>query len=204
MKSHSLTEHEKSLLSRELNSDIPPKNVNYADYLLPFELLFTDIDLCEVPNYDKEFIRSRLRDCAFTYFRDSSKIHENNLSKEEHLALKDLIKNRDLVIQKADKGNIVVILNKNDYISRMKVILNDSSKFQKPSIDQSKVLNHIVHMENRVINVLKKLKNKKITSENKYEDLYPEGSHPGILCGRARFINLLRMVFHPSVLFYQL
>ena len=186
VKSHSLTEHEKSLLSRELNSAIPPKNVNYADYLLPFELLFRDIDLCEVPNYDKEFIHSRLRDYAFTYFRDSSKINENNLSKEEHLALKHLIKNRDLVIQKPDKGNIVVILNKNDYISRMKVILNDSSKFQKLSIDQNKVLNHIVHMENRIINVLKKLKNKKIISENIYEDLYPVGSLPGILCGRAK------------------
>ena len=102
------------------------------------------------------------------------------------MALKDLIKNRDLVIQKADKGNIVVILNKNDYISRMKVILNDSSKFQKLSIDQNKVLNHIVHMENRIINVLKKLKNKKIISENIYEDLYPVGSLPGILCGRAK------------------
>ena len=64
----------------------------------------------------------------------------------EHLALKDLIKNRDLVIQKADKGNTIVILNKNDHISGMKVILNDSSKFQKLSIDQNKVFNHIVHM----------------------------------------------------------
>ena len=80
--SHSLTEHEKSLLSRGLNFAIPPKNVNYADYLLPFELLFRDIDLCHVPSYDKEFIRSKLRNCAFTYFRDSSKIYENNLSKE--------------------------------------------------------------------------------------------------------------------------
>ena len=62
----------------------------------------------------------------------------------------------------------LVILNKNDYISRMKVILNDSSKFQKLSIDQNKVLNHIVYMENRIIDVLKKLKNKKIISENKY------------------------------------
>ena len=50
----------------------------------------------------------------------------------------------------------------------MKVILNDSSKFQKLSIDQNKVLNHIVYMENRIIDVLKKLKNKKIISENKY------------------------------------
>ena len=41
-------------------------------------------------------------------------------------------------------------------------------------------------MENRIINVLKKLKNKKIISENIYEDLYPVGSLPGILCGRAK------------------
>ena len=88
----------RSLLSRGLNFVIPSKNVNYADYLLPFELLFRNIDLCEIPSYDKEFIRSRLNDCAITSFRDSGKINENNLSKKEHLALKYLIKNRDLII----------------------------------------------------------------------------------------------------------
>ena len=50
---HSLAELEKSLLSRELNFPIPPTNVNCADYLLPFELLFRDIDSCEIPSYDK-------------------------------------------------------------------------------------------------------------------------------------------------------
>ena len=34
--SHQLTEHEKSLLSRSLDFAIPPKNLNYADYLLLF------------------------------------------------------------------------------------------------------------------------------------------------------------------------
>ena len=92
--------------------------------------------MCEISSYDKEFIRSRLRDCAIISFRDSGKINENNLSKKEYLALKDLIKNRDLIIQKADKGNTVVILNKNDYIFKIKVILSDSSKFQKLSINQ--------------------------------------------------------------------
>ena len=181
----SLSEHEISLLSGGLNFAIPPKNVNYTDYLLPFELLFRDIDLREIRSYDKEYIRGRLSGCAFTSFRDSSKINENNLSKEEHLALKDLIKNKALIIQKADKGN-TVILNKNDYISKMKVILSYSSNFQKLSIDQNKVLNHIVHMENRIIDVLKKLENKTIISEKKYEDLYPVGSSPGILYGRAK------------------
>ena len=83
------------------------------------------------------------------------------------MALRDLIKNRDLVLQRADKGNTVVILNKNDYISKFKVILGDSSKFKKLSIDQNKVLNHVVHMENRIIDAFKKLKNRKIIYRKK-------------------------------------
>ena len=41
-------------------------------------------------------------------------------------------------------------------------------------------------MENRIIDVLKKLKKKKIISEKKYEDLYPVGSSPGIIYGPAK------------------
>ena len=74
----------------------------------------------------------------------------------------------------------------------MKVILSDSSKFQKLSIDQNKVLNHIAHMENRIIDVFKKLKKKKIISEKKYEDLYLGGSSPGILYGRAKLHETIK------------
>ena len=56
-----------------------------------------------------------------------------------------------------------------------------SSKFQKLSIDQNKVLNHIIHREDTIIDVLTKIKFKKIISEKKYEDLYPVGSSPAIL-----------------------
>ena len=59
----------------------------------------------------------------------SGKINQNNLLKEEHLCLKDLMKNINLIIQNADKGNTVVVLNENDYISKMKVILIELSNF---------------------------------------------------------------------------
>ena len=153
------------MLTRGLNFALPRKNLYYADYILPFELLFRDIDLNEISSYKKIFIRSRLRDCALTSFRYSGNINENNLSKEEHLALKDLMKKRSLVIRNADKGNAVVT----DYISKIKVILSDSSKFPRISIQQNKVLKYIVHMENRIIDVLIKLKSKKIIYEKKYE-----------------------------------
>ena len=193
------------MLSRALNFAILTKNVNYADYLLAFELLFRDIEFCEIPSYDKEFLRSRLRDCAFTSLGESSKINENNLSKEEHLALEYPIKNRNLVTQNADIGDIVVTLNKNDYISKTKMILSDSSKFEKVSIDQNKVLNHIIHAENRIIDVpqkLKKKKNKILKTNMKIFILSAQvlGFYMVVL----KLIRLLRMVFHISDLFYQL
>ena len=50
---HVLNTTEKSLLSKGLNFAIPPKNINYADYMLPFELLYRDVDFLEVANLDK-------------------------------------------------------------------------------------------------------------------------------------------------------
>ena len=54
---------------------------------------------------------------------------ENNLPKAEFDALKSLIRNKELIILKADKDNTVVLLNRKDYISKMKLILADTSKF---------------------------------------------------------------------------
>ena len=164
-----------------MNFAIPPKNLNYGDYLLPFELLFRGINLLDIPRTDRDFIQGRLRDCAFKSYRDMDKNIDRNLSKEEHFALKNLVKNKDLIIQEAGKGNTVVILNKNDYNLKMKKILSDTSKFQKLSIDKNKVLNHIVNMENRITEVLNELKEKQQISEKKYMDLHPVGSRPGIL-----------------------
>ena len=169
-----------------MNFAIPPKNFNYADYSLPFELLFRDIDLLDIPRTDRDFMQGRLRDCAFTSYRDVGKNIDRNLSKEEHFALKNLVKNKDLVIQQADSGNTVVILNKNDYSLKMKKTLSDTSKFQKLSIDKNKVLNHIVNMEYRITEVLKKLKEKQQISEKKYMNLHPVGSRPGILYVRVK------------------
>ena len=55
--SHQLTEHEKSLSMKGLNFAISPKNINNADYMLPFELLFTDIDLLDITRADRNFIQ---------------------------------------------------------------------------------------------------------------------------------------------------
>ena len=104
----------KSLLSKGLNFAIPPKNINYTDFMLSFELLYRDVDSLKVSNSDKEFIKSRLIDSAFSSYKDTGRTFENNLPKEEFDALKILLKNKDIIVQKTDKGNTVVILNRED------------------------------------------------------------------------------------------
>ena len=97
---------------------------------------------------------------------------ENNLSKAEFDALKALFRNKELMNQKADKGNTVVLLNKKDYISKMKLILADISKFKKMQIIDSKVRNCLIQTENKMVELLKKLKEKQDISDKVYNELY--------------------------------
>ena len=55
---------------------------------------------------------------------------DQNLSEDELAALANLSKNKDIVIQKFDKGNSVVIVDKDTYIKRMENLLSDQRKFE--------------------------------------------------------------------------
>ena len=121
--SNILNTTKKSLLCKGFNFAIPPKNINYADYMIPFELLYRDVDSSEVFNLDKEFIKSRFRYSAFSSDKDTSRTFEKNLPNVEFDVSKVLLKNKDIIIQKADKGNTVVVLSRKDYVCKMKTFL---------------------------------------------------------------------------------
>ena len=80
--------------------------------MLPFELLFRDLNKNKMPNEDKGFLKTRLKDSTFTSFRSYNYKSEINLTKNERLALNNLFNNKNTVIQKSDKGNSVVLLDK--------------------------------------------------------------------------------------------
>ena len=65
--SRELNDDEKSLLCKGLKFSIPPKHLDYSDHMLPFELLFRDINKIEMANEDKEFRKYRLKDSAFHF-----------------------------------------------------------------------------------------------------------------------------------------
>ena len=105
--SHKLTEEEKSVLSKGLQFALAPKRLEYADYMLPFELLFRDIKTNDLTTSQRSSIKSKLLDTAFTsynFFKRKRPV--SNLSEAELSALENLTKNKNLLIQKTDKGNI--------------------------------------------------------------------------------------------------
>ena len=77
----------------------------------------------------------RLIDCSFEAIRyDLSKAEilqpEPNLTKAERLALRDLKKNKDIVITKADKGDTTVIMDTSHLIELAHKHLNDTNTYQ--------------------------------------------------------------------------
>ena len=60
-----------------------------------------------------------------------SKKHSfSNLPPDQLAALKNLRTDKSLIICKPDKGNVVAVLNKSDYVSKMHQILKDQTKFR--------------------------------------------------------------------------
>ena len=74
----------------------------------------------------------------------------------------------------------------------MKNVLGDKSKFRKVYIDHDKILNHLIHMENRVADALKNLRDQKEISIEQYKDLSLSGSRPGILYGSAKVHKIVK------------
>ena len=67
----------------------------------------------------------------------------------------------------------------------------------KTFIDRNKILNHLIHMENRATNVLQNLRDKKEISPEQYKDLSPLGSRPKIMYGLAK-VHKIVIVDLPS------
>ena len=143
----SLSYTEKSLLVRELWFPLPPKKLNYADYLTNFvevlfiinininfitliSILFYRIirNLDVLSNGDLDFFKTKIKDAALSSFRFYNANVPQNLSEEELEALDRLSKNKNLVVQKADKGNSVVLVV---YVKHMENVLKDNTKFEK-------------------------------------------------------------------------
>ena len=94
----------------------------------------------------------------------------------QHGVLRNLRKNKDIVITKPNKGNGVVILDQKFYNNAIEEIISDTSKFENC--------------------FLRKLKQKNFFNEKEYDKLYPSSSAP------ARIYVILKCTNSPLVIHF--
>ena len=77
------------------------------------------------------------------------------LTREDYQLLENLRDDHNIIIMKSDKGNRIVLVNKDNYLSKMHEILADTTKFKPLSSDLFK---HTINQENQLRSFLPNLK----------------------------------------------
>ena len=68
-----------------------------------------------------------------------------------------LNKAKQIVIQKSDNGNSMVIVDRENYIEKMENVLSDQNEYQKTAVKNENFLNFITSQEKRIDKIRKKL-----------------------------------------------
>ena len=183
LSSYELTDDEKIVLCKGLSFSNKPAFIEYSEFLLPLELLFCDIKREDLCTEGMSLIKTRLLDTALTSYQNFSSDRDppKNLTPPEFKAFQRLSRNKSMPIQKADKGNTVVILDNSSYISAIEEILNDNSMFPKLDIPAGQQITEIVNFQKRISSELELLKDKKIIDKSTYKSVKAVGSRTVIL-----------------------
>ena len=101
-----------------------------------------------------------------------------NLTREQMSSLKELSDNPEIVIQKADKGSAVVVMNKTDYLREGYRQLSDTQFYTKLSHDSTQ------EIARNVTKTLTLMQQKGLISDKNFDHLNP------VDCTEARFYML--------------
>ena len=119
-------------------------------------------------NFD--YIKTKAEDLALTFFRNCNANIPQHLSDEEFETLKNLPGNCNLVIQKADKGNSVVLFEKDVYIRHIEKILDDNTKCGKVKIKKG-ILNFSINHERRINDYLRSVEKSGSLTTDQYKKI---------------------------------
>ena len=180
--SHTLSPEEISVLKNGLGFIPTPREVDEVELYANLEYFLSMIynrnnDPNAITRISSKFNREIMN--SIERFKFNKPI--NNIPYKEIAALKNLSKNKNLIISKPDKGNGIVLCNREDYVRKMLGILKDATKFEE--LKDFDIFKHTLHLETKVRKILTNLKKSKKIDIFTYKRCYPRGSRPCILYG---------------------
>ena len=152
---------------------------------------FRDIKTTDVPYDDLDIIKVALKEYAYSSFKKYNFLKELNLSRDEYNTLKKLSSLKNTIIQKLDKGNSVVPMNRDDSINQMETLISDQAKFQKLLVPENKDYNFMVKEKRLVDNILDTLYEKNAITRDIKTILTSDGPSPARLYGLPKIHKAL-------------
>ena len=109
-----MTQAQRSVLTKGLNFAVNPRHPPNLEYITGTEATYTKLG-----QQDAEELRAEINRVL-----RSSHPPKSNLIKAQSQALRELKGNRDHIVLTVDKGVAMVIMDRQDYISKSKHLLN--------------------------------------------------------------------------------
>ena len=150
MSDYTLTALEKDYLNLGLNYHITPKYDKLTKET-ELEVLYNNLIELEVKNKITTSPRLRSLLAAESHKHRNPRYNKSHITKELKQAAKKLRENDEIIIRKADKSSLYVIMNKSDYINKVNNILSDQTKFKKIT---SNPTNKVKQEANKLISCL--------------------------------------------------
>ena len=185
--SRGLSQREKKVLMLGLDFCIPFYKREWLNHFLSVEKICNTIQDCVNQGLLKsggngDDIINRVREVGGGNYRLALKEYKNVESvvfnKGDLDLLKELGKDKSIVISKPDKGKGVVIMDKSDYVQKMEGILDDQNRFR---VIKGDLFNVIVKLEDKLNRMLRSIKDK--IGLEAFNFLYASGTGPGVMYG---------------------
>ena len=148
------------------------KKINKTHIKAQFESLYNQLSgLTCLRQFNDGFLRSRFVTMAeeISNFNIYSTAYPLTVS---HLnALRNLTKNKTLIISRPDKGNGIVVMNRDDYVAKMLNIINDNRRFRRDDkqTDRSMKILHEIKI------LLKRMTDQQLIDDITAKTLTPTG-----------------------------
>ena len=174
LSSYRLTSEEEEVLKHGLTHSIVPPKIRKSDIYTSFEMLHRCMhDKLANSQYAPK-LKSDLSHLAHLCV-SSHRVSAGDM--RGHIVLKRLHKNEGIVILRADRGNSVVIVDRDDYMNGIMDVINDGSKFRKLSAGPT------LTGGGELQRFLGDLENGGGVDGEVYGKICPMGSQPARICG---------------------
>ena len=176
--SHKLKADELDILKNGLGFAIKPPQLNSSDILTTFEWIHYSMKEKLKNQEHHTYLKNEFVHVAQSYI---SSYCLTPADLKQYNILRNISKNKDIIVLRPDKGNGVIIMDRQVYKNSCNIIISDQSKFKRLDKDPT------LFREAKLQRLLRKLKNQGCLDDNTYYNIFPKGSQP------ARFYGLPKL-----------